>query len=254
MRLRKRLFVAAAAIVAAVCLARVSFQVPILMYHRIGDPLESGLAVSPETFERQMEFLKVHHYNVVSLSELVGRLRDGRPLPPKTVSITFDDGTIDNIEFAFPVLKKMNFPATVFMITENIGKPGWLSAEDLRLMDGFGVSVGSHTVSHAYLPDVKDDSEIRRQIVDSKRALEELLGHPVTLFSYPAGGFTETARRLVQEAGYEGAVTTNHGRRKDDVYALRRVKIKESGGSLFNFWLKTSGLYHLGKKRIQVGE
>jgi len=251
---RKRVLLALAAVLAAGAFCQANYQVPVLMYHRVDHAppgVPEGLCVSPETFEKQMEFLKIHGYRVIRLEELVRATKEGRRLPFKSVVLTFDDGTMDNIENAFPTLKKMDFPATIFMIAQNVGKGGWLSTEDLRLMDASGITIGSHTVTHAFLPSLTEE-EARGEIVESKRVLETLLEHPVTLFSYPAGGFTELSKVMVENAGYEGAVTTNHGRRKGDPYALHRIKVKESKGSLFNFWAKTTGLYHIGKKRIKT--
>jgi peptidoglycan/xylan/chitin deacetylase (PgdA/CDA1 family) len=139
------------------------------------------------------------------------------------------------------------------MITSNINKYGWLSEEDLKIMDEASIRIGSHTVNHAYLPDL-EEADIVFELKESRKRLEEILGHPVTLFSYPAGGFTERARGLVEKEGYEIALTTNRGKQKNDLFALRRVKVSESGGSLFNFWIKTSGLYHVGKRTIDVPE
>ncbi len=228
-----------------------SYQVPVLMYHHVGSLTEkSSLNVSVETFERQMEFLKVHRYEVISLLEFLDGLKNHKSFSFKTVVITFDDGNLDNIENAFPVLKKMHFPATIFMITDNINQPGWLSEEDLRILDQSGISIGSHTVHHAYLPDLEPD-QITFELRESKRRLEEVLGHPVKLLCYPAGGFNPDVKMLAQKLEYSGAVTTNRGKTPLDPYALRRVKITEGRGSLFNFWAKISGLYSLGKKRIE---
>lgn len=230
-----------------------SFEVPVLMYHHVGSLEEkSSLNVSTEAFQNQMEFLKVHRYNVMSLSYLVNLIKSGKKIPPKTVVITFDDGNVDNFKNAFPILKKMNFPATIFMITANIGKPGWLSEEDLKILHESNISIGSHTVNHAFLPEVKTKEEIVFELGESRKRLEKILFYPVTLFSYPAGGFTLESKSLVEKQGYQGAVTTNHGKGKHDPYALHRIKITESKAGLFGFWIKTSGLYHLGKKRIPV--
>jgi peptidoglycan/xylan/chitin deacetylase (PgdA/CDA1 family) len=253
MRGAKRLLFILVVLAAAALFLRELYQVPVLMYHRIDEAppgVPEGLCVSPETFERQMEFLKVHGYRVLPLEEHARLVKAGKKPPLKSVVITFDDGTIDNMNHAFPVLKKMGFPATVFMITENIGREGWLSEEDLRLMHASGVSIGSHTVTHAFLPNV-DDASAAHEIEASKARLEEVLDGPVTLFSYPGGGYTHRVRERVERAGYLAAVTTNYGRRQN-AWGLHRVKIKESGGSLFNFWAKTSGFYHLGKKRMAV--
>ncbi len=226
------------------------FETPVLMYHLVDytHPNSKSPAVTPETFEAQMQFLKVHRYQVRPLVQVIVDLKAGKKIKPRTVCITFDDGTEDNFKNAFPVLKKLGLPATIFMITGNIGKPGWLTEKQLKILDESEVSIGSHTVTHAYLPQLAEQ-EIRRELTDSKLALESILGHPVTLFSYPAGGTTPEVRALVQTSGYEGAVTTNYGKIKHDFYGLHRIKVSESN-SLFNMWIKVSGLYHLGKKRV----
>lgn len=231
------------------------YEAPILMYHRVEPATHDkydSTRVSPSIFERQMEFLKVHGYRVIPLADLARQIAAGKPVPPKTVVLTFDDGTLDNFRYAFPVLKRMGFPATIFMITENIGREGWLGEEDLRILDESGIAIESHTVSHAFLPE-KSDAEIIRELTESKKRLESLLGRPVELFSYPAGGVTPNIQRLVSAAGYKAAVTTNYGRERHNLFALHRVKATESGGSLFSFWAKVSGYYHLGKKRIVRG-
>lgn len=226
------------------------YEVPILMYHHVEHSSEpSGVNVTPESFERQMEFLKLHRYHVMELSQLIALVKSGQKLPPKTVSITFDDGYVDNLDNAFPILKQMDFPATVFMITSNVGREGFLSEEDLRILDASSIAIGSHTAHHAFLPELSR-ADAQTELIDSKKELERTLGHPVTLFSYPAGGTTPALEALVKEAGYEGAVTTNYESRPQDPYALHRVKISDASGNVFNFWLKTSGYYSLGKKRV----
>ena len=229
---------------------RTCYEVPILMYHHVDySPAPSSVYVAPENFERQMEFLKLHRYRVMSLSEIVHRVKAGESFPRKTVGITFDDGYADNLTNAFPVLKKMGFPAVIFMISSNVGREGWLSEEDLRILDGSSVTIGSHTVHHAFLPELSS-ADVKTELVDSKSALEKILGHPVTLFSYPAGGMALAIETGVKDAGYEGAVTTNYGQDRNDPYALHRVKVSDGSGNLFNFLFKTSGYYSLGKKRV----
>lgn len=244
---RKRFLILAALAVGFFFFTRAAYEVPVLMYHHVGDSVDTTTAnVSTQMFEKQMEFLKVHRYNVISLETLFELLKQGKPLPPNTVSITFDDGNLDNFKNAFPILRKMRFNATIFMITDNINKEGWLSEEDLKILDGAGIAIGSHTAHHVYLPDASEE-EVVQELRESRNRLEKILGHPVFLFSYPAGGFTEEIKNLVIQEGYRGAVTTNRGKDRHDPYALRRVKISEGGGSLFNFWIKISGLYRVGK-------
>ncbi len=235
--------------IAVFLIVRSRYEVPVLMYHHVGNSeAPPSLNVSTKTFERQMEFLKAHWYRVIPLPELVEKLKSNQKLPPKTVVIAFDDGYLDNFTNAFPILKKMGFPATIFVISGSIGQEGFLSEEDLKILDSSGITIGSHTVHHAFLPKLSHE-EIVFELKESKSALEKVLGHPVIFFSYPAGGVTEEAKSLVERAGYEGAVTTNYGHKKDDVFALRRVKISDAHGSLFNFWAKVSGFYLFGKKK-----
>ena len=231
-----------------------SYQTPVLMYHHVGDSSEkSSLNVSTETFERQMEFLKLHHYRVMSFEDLMGHIQLGQRVPWNTMVITFDDGYLDNFVNAFPILKKMNFPAAIFMITGNIGKNGWLSEEDLRVLDSSGITIGSHTVNHVFLPKLKKE-EILSELRQSRNQLEKILGHPVFLFSYPAGGVTEEVKKLVAHEGYRGAVTTNYGKLHDDLYAFRRIKITERDGNLFSFWAKASGLYSLCRRHVKIND
>jgi len=244
-------FVAAVALVVAGLSAESAFyETPVLMYHLVDEPVkESSVYVRPDSFERQMEFLKLHRYRVVPLEELLADIQMGRKIPAKTVAITFDDGTIDNFTNAFPVLRKMHFPATIFMITSNIGRPGWLSEEDLKILSESGVTIGSHTVNHAFLPELSPE-EVRFELTASKKRLEDLLGHEVRLFSYPAGGVTPAIEQAVKDAGYAGAVTTNYGSVRNDPYAMHRVKVSDSSRNLFRFWTKVSGFARAGKKGV----
>lgn len=247
----KRIAIAIAVFFGFFLFYRANYEVPILMYHHVGSSEKSSVNVSTEVFERQMEFLKVHRYHVITLDDLVGHIRLGQAIPWNAIVITFDDGYLDNFVNAFPVLKKMSFPATIFMITKNIGQEEWLTEEDLRVLDASGITIGSHTANHAFLPDLKYD-EMVGELKESRNRLEKILGHPVFLFSYPAGGVTREAKAEIGKAGYRGAVTTNYGRLKHDPDALHRIKITEANGNLFEFWIKISGIYHLGKKRIPI--
>lgn len=248
----KRVAIVAIALLVSLFFYKSNYEVPILMYHHVGDPSEkSSINISTETFERQMEFLKVHRFHVLTLEDLIGHIRLGQHLPWNSVAITFDDGNGDNFKNAFPILKKMGFPATIFMITGNIGKDHWMNEEDLRVLDSAGIEIGSHTANHAFLPDLRKE-EIVLELRQSRNRLEKILGHPIFLFSYPAGGVTQEAKKLVSQEGYRGAVTTNYGKRIHDPYALHRIKATDANGNLFNFWLKVSGIYHLGKKRIDI--
>ncbi len=220
------------------------YVVPILMYHRIDEnSTNSRLSVSPESFERQMEFLKSRGYNVVSLGELIDLIKK-RNIPYKTVAITFDDGYENNFISAYPVLKRLGFPATIFIIVALVSQPEYMTWDQIRELSENGIDIGSHTMTHAWLPDL-DDKGLQVQLVDSKRALESHLEKRVDFISYPLGGFNRSVLEKVREAGYKGGCATNppDGYPDDDIYALKRLRISKTSDNLFVFWIETSGFY-----------
>lgn len=240
---------------------RQQYVVPILMYHSVNPTAvaKNRLAVSVNTFERQMHFLKSHNYNVVSLDVIASLIKNRKKMPPKTVALTFDDGYKDNYTYAFPILKKYNLPVTIFIIVNEVGRPqsDRLSWDEIKIMQDTGIiNFGSHTLTHKYLEEIKTEGELTKEIFDSKRILEEKLGKQVNAFSYPSGSFTAGMRQLVIDAGYKLAVATNPGKRfaSDDVFALKRLRISSNAGNLFIFWVEASGYYnfmreHRRKKR-----
>lgn len=252
---KKKLLIVTLVVVFALSFAaflRSNYVVPVLMYHSVNprsDYALRKLIVSPQSFERQMRFLKENNYNVVTLEELGELLGKKKKLPPKTVAITFDDGYRDNYTYAFPVLKKYNLPATIFVIINEIGRPqgdrlGW---EEIKQMQASGlVTIGSHTLSHAWLPDPLSDDSLRSEIFGSKALLEEKLGKAINCFSYPGGRFNKHIRNLVQQAGYRVAVATNPGKKypSDDLLALKRLRISPSCDNLFVFWFESNGYYN----------
>ena len=96
-------------------------SVTILAYHSIHPHIYHPLSVSPAHFEKQLKYIATH-CNVIPLSQLVSDLKCHKTLQENTVAISFDDGYSDNYEFAFPLLKKYNLPATIFLVTNYIDK------------------------------------------------------------------------------------------------------------------------------------
>jgi len=220
---------------------------PILMYHSIdySDDRSNKLVVSPASFTRQMEFLKKRNYSVVPLAEMAALIRQNKRIPPKTVAITFDDGYENNFRYAYPVIKKYGFPVTMFVITDFIGRQGFLSRSQILTMAREGlVTIGSHTKTQPWLTGL-DDAALREELVGSKQILEDMLQDRVDLFCYPMGGYDAKVQRAVQQAGYTVAVATNPGRARspDDLYALKRLRISNSSDNLAVFWFEISGFY-----------
>ncbi|MDD4980293.1 MAG: polysaccharide deacetylase family protein [Candidatus Omnitrophica bacterium] len=240
-----------ALIISGAVFIRQHYVVPILMYHSVAPEAnpENRICVSAQTFQRQMRFLKSRHYHVLPLEEIAALIKEKKRLPPRTVAITFDDGYKDTYLYAFPVLRKYNFPATMFIIINEVGRmqDDRLSWEQIKIMQDSGlINFGSHALGPGLLVEIKSDGELKREIFDSKKILEQKLGRQVLAFSYPEGRFNDKIKELVAEAGYKFAVVTNPGKDSadDDIFALKRLRISENCRNLFVFWVETSGFYN----------
>jgi len=190
--------------------------IPILDYHNFTTEESSSYKINIVEFEKQMDYLSAHNYSVISLSELLAGLRDGQ-LPPKPIVITIDDGFKSTYTLAYPVLKKYNFPATLFLYTNFIEKNSYsLTWEEIREMTKNNIEIGSHTLSHCNLLKYKKNeshetylARIRREIFLSKEILESEIGRKVKFFAYPYGAYSSAIKDLAIRAGYEGIVNAN---------------------------------------------
>lgn len=190
--------------------------IPILAYHNFTTEESSSYKINIVEFEKQMDYLAAHNYSVISLSELLKGLKTSQ-LPPKPIVITIDDGFKSTYTLAYPVLKKYNFPATLFLYTNFIEKNnGSLTWEEIREMTKNNIEIGSHTLSHCNLLKYKKNenyetylARIRREIFLSKEILESKIGRKVKFFAYPYGAYGSTIKDLAIQASYEGILNAN---------------------------------------------
>lgn len=198
--------------------------IPILMYHNISpDPSTGSIGhrMEPETFERQMRYLKEQGYHTVDLGAVVDYYQKEAAILEKPIVITLDDGYEGNYYYAFPTLKKYGLTATIFVVTNIVGglndfdikaglKPPsrMLTWEQVKEMDAAGITIGCHTLDHAHLGKVSP-AEARRQIVESKKGLEQVLGHEVEYFCYPYGEYNAYVLQVLRECDFRAAVTVN---------------------------------------------
>ncbi len=226
------------------------YTVPVIMYHKVEvNPDNHSDTVSPETFRRQMHYLESRGYQVIPLDELILKTQRGDYLSKKAVVLTFDDGYENNYTEALPVLQQYQYPATVFVSPDFIGKEGFLSLAQMKEMQTVGLRFGSHGMSQAYLPDLTDDVRVH-EIAESRRILQQVLEAPVDHFCYPVGGFNHRIKEFVQDSGYKGAMATNRGydRFNKDVYEMNRIRFSDNDDSEFILWAKLSGYYNLFRK------
>jgi len=220
----------------------------ILVYHRI-ENYQGGLHslyTSPSFFDWQMRYLYRQGYQGVSLAELGAAIRQGQDIGRK-FAITFDDGYEDNFFNAYPVLKKYNFRATVFVHTAAVGKsfsyPRMPAAplmdwEQLRQLSQEW-EIGSHTVTHQNLAR-ESNAVIEQELKESKEILEKNLAISVKSFSYPFGEVFAGYREMLTRYGYENAVSLKPGlvrTSEQDFLALPRLEWKSIWHSSFrNHW------------------
>lgn len=236
--------------------------IPILVYHQIteapkkGAPFR-GLYVSSAAFTRQMALLKMLGYTGMSMTDLQPYLRGEKT--GKVAGITFDDGYLNNLTHALPVLQKHGFTSTCYVVDGLLGKTNeWdaaigiaqtplMTAEQLLRWQAGGQEVGAHTQDHVDLLSLTEMAAWK-QIAKSKTTLQTLLGKPVNHFCYPYGKFDERHSTMVKQAMYQTATTTARGRVQTatNLLTLPRVPVMRST-SLPIFWLKIATAYEDGK-------
>jgi len=166
-------------------------------------------------------------------------------------AVTFDDGFKNFYECALPELVKRGIPATMFVITDVIGKAfgpaGYpeevMSLEQIRALPENLVTIGSHTMTHPLLPSINLD-EAKREIALSRAKLEEQLHRSIVLFSFPYGGFNQKLVELCQEAGYQRVFSTlpHFAFKEPKEFVTGRVRVDPTDWPL-EFRLKLAGAY-----------
>lgn len=234
-----------------VFLIKFNNRIPILMYHRIATVPGERNSLPPEKFEEQLDYLKKHGYNTITLNDLYNHYSLQAPLPPKPVILTFDDGYEDNFLTALPMLKERNMKATVFPIASWVGKENkWenfnhqltrtMNWEQLQQWKAAGMEIGSHTIEHPFLTQC-DEVRLLEELMESKRVLEEKLAVKIEFLCYPYGFFDDKTIRTVKQCDYKGALAifANAPLWKQDMYALPRIPVP-SRQPLWEFVVKVS--------------
>ena len=218
-------------------------NIPILMYHSIMDDHDKSVSIN--SFEIQMKLMKKMGYQTINFSGL------NKNIKKKKFIITFDDGYENLIINAFPILKKLGFSATCFIVTSMLNKYNmWDENRDdykkIKLMNidqiyewvSHGFEIGSHTKDHLDLTSL-DINKKKEQIIDSKNFIKDNLGIKLASFAYPFGSFDDETIKIVKE-NYEYAVTTKSSKdnpNKFDNMKLPRISINKKT-SIFKFLLK----------------
>jgi peptidoglycan/xylan/chitin deacetylase (PgdA/CDA1 family) len=226
----------------------------VLAYHGLGsfpramDPY--NLMIRPERFREQVTSLRGRGYRFVALSELSASIEQAAP-PAALCAMTFDDGTVDNLEVLAPMLAELEVPASVFVCPGLLGSPHFampaeagvrlMNADELRELASLPlIEIGSHTNAHADLSSAGAE-QAHSEMVSSRGALEDLLQRPVLSFAYPKCDYSPACPEAARRAGYSVAVTCG-GRGGWRRYELARESVVSLDGRLL-FALKSRGLF-----------
>ena len=226
-------------------------KVRVLMYHSIsehvGKEKHNKWRVKPKDFEKQMNWFYKNNWKSFTISELV-KLDE---IPKKSFVVTFDDGFEDNFLNAFPILKKYNFKATIYLVP-NQKTNHWeekntsvlsnlLNNEQILQMQNSGlIEFGSHTLSHVNLSTINDE-QLLNELKKSKEEVEKITNQECEAFAYPYGKFDDNIVNSVKRVGYKNATVVKRGlfEQNDDVFTIKRVGILGTE-SFFDFLLKIS--------------
>lgn len=211
----------------------------ILEYHKINDWSHDAYTVPPAEFAAQMDELLAQGYTTISLVDFLRAKKGKETLPEKPLILTFDDGYIDNYTDMLPILEERGMKGTVFMVTNNIDRPGYLSWKALKEMKKRDIEIGSHTANHIPLtemPPAEADNELR-----VSKLIMEWNGVPgIFGFSYPNGKYEDYIIELLKKNDYLAAVTGDPGLNtmETNPYLLHRVNIPRPRWGLTEFRLR----------------
>ncbi|MBV9482705.1 MAG: polysaccharide deacetylase family protein [Acidobacteria bacterium] len=221
-----------------------------LMYHELwlpgrapcrSEPGYLRYVVSVSDFEQQMRWLKNSGWSGVAVTEALSF--PSRPC----IALTFDDGSETDLLAAAPILEELGFGATFFITSGFLNSAGHLSSRQLRQLADRGFEVGCHSMTHSYLPRL-DASGLRREMVDAKRQIEDVIGQAVSHFSCPGGRYDQRVINMARRTGYRTLSTSrNHpNSAATDVYRLGRVGIlRHTSFAAFQDICRGKGLWRM---------
>lgn len=211
----------------------------ILEYHKVNDWSEDSYTVKPEDFAAQMDELRAQGYETISILDFLRAKKGKQILPEKAVIVTLDDGYKDNYTDMLPIMESRGMKATVFMVTNDIGLPGYLTWDMLRDMQNRGIEIGSHTANHLPLTEMSP-ADAREEVQLSKTLLEWNGIKTIFGLSYPNGKYKDFMPQMLKESEYLAAVTGDAGLNtfETNPYLLHRINIPRPHFGIEEFRLR----------------
>jgi peptidoglycan/xylan/chitin deacetylase (PgdA/CDA1 family) len=237
-----------------VALAEKSHVIPILMYHHV---VEEGnetnkITITTKRFEEDIEYLKDKGYTVISFKELIAYSDGKENLPDKPIIITFDDGYEDNYKNAYPILKKNNIKATIFVVGSRIGitnfnddsRYSYMSWDQAKEMYESGlIEIQPHSYDlHYYKESLKHGQGVLPKIKENKKEhhdrflndtekvmkfIKDNVGSDSYVYAYPYGKYVLTNEEVLKELDFKITLTTQsqYADISNGLYGLKRINV-----------------------------
>lgn len=216
-------------------------QVPVLCYHHIRDlqmPSKSsmGYEVTAEEFRQQLKILSDSGYHTILPEQYYNYLAFGDPLPDKPVMLTYDDTDEEQFTIGKTEMDKYGFKGVYFIMTISIGRPHYMSKEQLKQLSNEGHAVESHTWDHHRLDRYKTDdiaeiggrkkqvNDWDLQLIEPKKTIEAITGKQADYFAYPFGIWSKAGIPEIKARGIKLAFQLSTQRDADEpLYTVRRM-------------------------------
>ena len=212
---------------------------PILEYHMVTEEPRPGAeryVVLPEDFAAQLDYLTAEGYTTITPQDYARARKGKQQLPEKPVILSFDDGYEDNYRVILPMLEERGMKAVFYVVTNDIGLPGYMTWDNLFDMERHGMEIGSHTANHIPLTTLPTEKQ-REELHLSKLMLEWKGLKTIYSFSYPTGAYDAGVVAMLAEEDYLTAVTGEAGLNNVETnpYLLHRVNIPRPHFGLTEF-------------------
>jgi peptidoglycan/xylan/chitin deacetylase (PgdA/CDA1 family) len=220
-------------------------QVPVLCYHQIRDwrvtdsKISKTYIVPPAAFAAQMRMLADSGYHTISPDQLYSYLISGTRLPEKPILLSFDDTDLDQYTVAFPEMKKYGFKGVFFIMTVSLGRPHYMSRDQVRNLSDEGNTIGSHTWDHHNVKKYEGNDWVI-QLDKPTRQLEQITGKSIRYFAYPFGLWNTAAFPELKKRGFVAAFQLNEKQdQQDPLYSIRRIIVPGTwNGNALNQWIR----------------
>jgi peptidoglycan/xylan/chitin deacetylase (PgdA/CDA1 family) len=220
-------------------------QVPILCYHQIRDwkPTDSKVSktyiVPPAAFAAQMRMLADSGYHTITPDQLYAYLISGARLPVKPIILSFDDTDLDQYTVAYPEMKKYGFKGLFFIMTVSLGRPHYMSRDQVRTLSDDGNIIGSHTWDHHNVKKYEGNDWVV-QLDKPTRQLEAITGKSIRYFAYPFGLWNTAAFPELKKRGFVAAFQLDEKPDPvDPLYCIRRIIVPGTwSGTALNQWIR----------------